>query len=134
MSSLFDDRERAAEYGFTHAEELRFLAAREGVQALADWAAARMHHADAAAYATILLDTLLGGASDEEIVARVRSDLDRAGQPDAANEVSVVLAQAFAQAHAKLYEGEQARRSAVASQPPVGPQSHHRHGFWGWNV
>ena len=34
MTTLFEDRERAAEYGFAHGEELRFLAHRAGIEAL----------------------------------------------------------------------------------------------------
>ena len=41
--TLFEDRERAAEYGFTHAEELRFFATRDGIEALAFWAASGLN-------------------------------------------------------------------------------------------
>ena len=104
MASFFDERERAAEYGFVHAEELRFLAARRGVETLGIWAAQRMRMADPATYAAGLVEAMTGGAGEAAVLARVIADLQRAGQADIGNEAGAVLSRATAEAHGKLHD------------------------------
>ena len=133
MSVLFDDRERAAEYGFAHAETLRFLAAREGVEALGVWAAKHMGLEDAAAYSDTLVRSVLGGASQAALLARVRGDLIRSGVSDVVDQAGSVLDKAIAAAYARLHDTQRDTSAAVAAAAPVLAE-HHRHGFWGWDV
>ena len=133
MSVLFDDRERAAEYGFAHAETLRFLAAREGVEALGAWAAKQMGVEDATAYADTLVGFVLGGASQAALLARVRGDLLRAGVSDVVEQAGSVLDKAIAEAYARLHDTKRDTGAAVAAAAPVLAE-HRRHGFWGWDV
>ncbi len=79
MASFFDERERAAEYGFVHAEELRFVAARRGVETLGLWAAQRMRMADPATYAAGLVEAMTGGAGEAAVLARVIADPSAGG-------------------------------------------------------
>ncbi len=134
MTSLFEERERAAEYGYTHGEELRFLALREGLASVAHWAAKAIGQPPEAGtgYAEALLGRLAGGAGEADLVARVRQDLEAAGHPDFAGEVAIRLSQAVATADDRLH-GRLPPRHEPAAHPSAKP-ARHPHGFWGWTV
>lgn len=131
MSTLFDDRERAAEYGFTHEEELRFLARRKGVEALAAWAAEGMglDAASSADYVEATLASFVHGEGEIDLVNRVRSDLERAGKPALSTTANDVLTRATAAATMDLH----GTRPRPPSEPKAEPRAeHHRSDFWGW--
>ena len=134
MTSLFEERERAAEFGYAHGEELRFLAVREGAETLARWAAEAIGQPPEAGdgYAAALVGRLVGGAGEAELVAQVQQDLEKAGHPDAAREVAVRFAKAIATASDRLH-GRQPVRHEPAVHAAVKPVPH-AHGFWGWTT
>ncbi len=134
MTSLFEERERAAEYGYTHGEELRFLALREGIESMAHWAAEAIGQPPeaGAGYAAALLGRLTGGAGVPDLVARVSQDLEAAGHPDLAREIPARFSQAIATADDRLH-GRLPPHHEAAAPPAVKPVPH-THGFWGWTV
>ena len=134
MKTMFEERERAAEYGYTHDEELRFLALREAIEHVAHWAAEAIGQpAEAGAgYAAALVGRLVGGSGETDLVARVTQDLESAGHPDLARQVSGRFAQAIATANDRLH-GRLPPRHEPAVHPAVKAVPH-THGFWGWTV
>lgn len=100
MTRLFEERERAAELIFAHAEEVRFLGRRRGVAALARWASERVGDdagtADASARA--LVAAMVEGAKDETLIERVRSDLAARGVRENPDALRALLAQFVARA------------------------------------
>jgi hypothetical protein len=132
MSALFEERERAAEFGFAHGEELRFLAKRAAARDLAAWAAENMA-LDATAtvtYADKMVGLLVAGAHEGDLISQVRSDLERAGKPAISNQADIVFARAMADADAKLNGTTPTRTPASGGAT----QRHQRHQFWGWTV
>lgn len=134
MTTLFEQRERAAEYGYAHGEELRFLALREATESVAHWAAEAIGQpAEAGAdYAAALVGRLVGGAREADLVMRVKQDLEAAGHPDLAREVSGRFGQAVATADDRLHG-----RLPPRHEPAVhgaAKSTSHPHGFWGWTV
>lgn len=81
MTTLFEDRERAAEWAFAHWGEVRFRARCNALRSVAGYAAARLNLAPAAtqAYADDLVVALVEGARDEALVERIRADLEARG-------------------------------------------------------
>ncbi len=77
MLRSFEERERAEELRYVIGEERRFLTRRAGAQALADFAIRRLgcDSQTSRAYADVLIDALVHGASNETLLERVRSDL-----------------------------------------------------------
>ncbi len=137
--TLFEDRQRAAEYGFTHGEELDFLAHRQGLEAVTRQVAAGLDLDDTATTVTVAdtIERYVAGASGTDLVAGLRSRLERAGKWDLAARVDARLERATADATARLrgraVEGDAPSAGSVPPRPtPTMP--HHRHGFWGWDV
>jgi hypothetical protein len=81
MSKLFEERERAAEMLFVRAEEARFMMHCQGVRTLAAYAAKKLgiDEHGAGAYAHELLSALVHGTKDEDLIERVRADLEAGG-------------------------------------------------------
>lgn len=100
MSGFLDDREHAAENLFAHNEERLFLAHRAGVRDLALWAAEAMalRSDQREAYAGKLIDKLVSGTRDDQILVIVQTDLERAGKPALSTTAGTVFAQAVATA------------------------------------
>ncbi len=105
MARLFEQRERAAEGIFAHDEEARFVAHRRGLEALAAWASESMSFDETTrvAYADRLLDAYISGVREDEIIAAVQTDLERAGKPTLTGQVGLVLSQAIAEATAQAH-------------------------------
>lgn len=112
----FNERERAEEHAFAHAEELRFLAAREGTAAVAAWAAERLGKEG---YEATLVDALVAGGV-AAVAARVRDDLAGAGRPEAAAQATAVLERAVADARLRRRSGAPA--ADVATAPAYHPR------------
>jgi hypothetical protein len=98
MTRLFEERERAAETIFVHAEEARFLGRRRGIQALAAWASRTLRHdeATAATYEQDLVVSMIKGASDDTLVGRVCADVKAEGHPVSHGAAHTVFAQGLA--------------------------------------
>lgn len=129
MANLWEDRERAAEYGFANQEERRFLVARRSVDGLARWAAERIG-CEPEAYADVLVGEFLSGAASNVLVRRVEADLVRAGEQPRPGEVAAVLHKAAGDADITSAGGGRG-----ASQTPSDVKAvHARHAFWGWDV
>ncbi|GJE29338.1 ATPase inhibitor subunit zeta [Methylobacterium organophilum] len=77
MLRSFEERERAEELKFALEEERRFLNRRLGIQALANFAVRKLgcDGQTSRAYADVLIDAMVHGASDETLLARVQADL-----------------------------------------------------------
>ncbi|MHC1998869.1 ATPase inhibitor subunit zeta (plasmid) [Methylobacterium sp. CM6241] len=95
MTRFFEERERAAEMLFVRSEEARFRVHAQGVQSLANYAAQALgvDYQSAVAYADELMSSVIHGAKDNELIERVRADLEANGV--AAN--TAVLAQQLKQ-------------------------------------
>ena len=81
MAKLFDERERAAEMLFIRTEEARFIRHCQGVRSLAACAAKELgiDGQSAAAYARELLGASVHGTTDDDLIERVRADLEAGG-------------------------------------------------------
>lgn len=92
--------ERAEEAYFVHSNDMRFVARRAGLAALATWAGEGMgwDNAQTAGYVEMIVASFLAGKSADEIVMRVRSDLERSGKPALSTVADDILAQAEAEA------------------------------------
>ncbi|CAO4153313.1 DUF1585 domain-containing protein [Methylorubrum thiocyanatum] len=77
MLRSFEERERAEELLFVVGEERRFLNRRAGAQALADFAIRKLgcDGQTSRAYADVLIDAMIHGASNEALLERVSADL-----------------------------------------------------------
>ena len=77
MLRSFEERERAEELLFVIGEERRFLNRRAGAKALADFAIRKLgcDGRTGCAYADVLIDAMIHGASNEALLERVRADL-----------------------------------------------------------
>ncbi|KQP30952.1 hypothetical protein ASF49_13255 [Methylobacterium sp. Leaf104] len=81
MARFFEERERAAEMLFVRAEESRFLTHCQGVRSLAGYAAEALgvDQHSATAYADELLAAVIQGVPQQDLVERVRGDLEANG-------------------------------------------------------
>ena len=81
MSRFFEERERAAEMLFVRQEEARFRAHAQGIQSLANYVAEALgvDHQGAVAYADELMTSVIHGAKDDDLIERVRVDLEANG-------------------------------------------------------
>ncbi len=133
MTTLFEDRQRAAEYGYVHAEELRFLAVREGLQSVARWVAEALGENEKAGsgYAAALVGRLVGGAGEAELLGVVRRDMEAARRPDLIDEVGPRFSQAVVSASDRLHGTLPPHHGAAHRAVQAAP---HPHGFWGWMV
>ncbi len=80
--TTFDDRKDAFEKKFAHDEELRFKAMARRNKLLGLWVAGQLGHsgADADAYAKSVVMADFEEAGDEDVLRKVRADLQAAGQ------------------------------------------------------
>lgn len=80
--TTFDDRKDAFEKKFAHDEELRFKAMARRNKLFGLWAADRLGHAgaEAEAYAKSVVMADFEEAGDEDVLRKVRTDLDAAGK------------------------------------------------------
>ncbi|AWI90997.1 hypothetical protein C0214_23950 [Methylobacterium sp. DM1] len=77
MLKSFEERERAQELLYVVGEQRRFLNRRAGAQALADFAIRKLgcDGQTSRDYADVLIDAMVHGASNEDLLERVRTDL-----------------------------------------------------------
>src|SRR5215210_5857327 len=103
--TTFDDREAAFENKFAHDEELRFKATARRNKLLGLWAAQRLGKsgADAEAYAKSVVLADFQKAGDEDVVEKVRGDLEGAGVSEI--EVRTQMNTLMAQAVKEIMEG-----------------------------
>jgi hypothetical protein len=80
--TTFDDRKDAFEKKFAHDEELRFKAMARRNKLFGLWAAGQLGHggAEAEAYAKSVVMADFEEAGDEDVLRKVRADLDAAGK------------------------------------------------------
>jgi hypothetical protein len=80
--TTFDDRKDAFEKKFAHDEELRFKAMARRNKLFGLWAAGQLGYsgAEAEAYAKSVVMADFEEAGDEDVLRKVRSDLDAAGK------------------------------------------------------
>ncbi len=80
--TTFDDRKDAFEKKFAHDEELRFKATARRNKLLGLWAAQKLgkQGAEAEAYAKSVVMADFEEAGDEDVIRKVRADLEVAGQ------------------------------------------------------
>lgn len=131
MSQFLKDRERAAEGIFVREEELRFLAVRRGLQSLAGWAAEAMGLDKEAAktYEDALVGDFLSGAPENAVVARVSTDLERAGKPAMSTTVGTTLSQAVAEATLAL-RGRKVSAAERDDALETWSERHKAHAHW----
>lgn len=88
-----DDRRDAFEKKFAHDEELRFKATARRNKALGHWAAAKLgktgEEADAYAKSVILAD--FEEAGDDDVLRKVKADLEGGGVSVAENEIRTTM-------------------------------------------
>ncbi len=94
------DREKAFENKFAHDAELKFKSEARRNRLLGEWAAEKLGHADAAAYAKEVVSADIEEAGDEDVFRKVRADFDSGGVDvsdadlrDKMNELLVVAAE-----------------------------------------
>ncbi len=96
--TTFDDREAAFENRFAHDEQLRFKATARRNKLLGLWAAERLGKsgADAEAYAKSVVLADFQEAGDEDVVRKVRGDLEGASvsETDIRTQMNTLMAQA----------------------------------------
>lgn len=78
MSSM-EDRGDAFENKFAHDAELKFKAEARRNKLLGEWAAEKMNHDDAAAYAKEVIMADFEEVGDEDVFRKVRGDFDAKG-------------------------------------------------------
>ena len=81
--NTFDDREKAYEAKFAHDEQLRFKVEARRNKLLGLWLAEQMGKSgdEAEAYAKEVVISDLKEAGDEDIIAKVMTDIEEAGLP-----------------------------------------------------
>lgn len=78
--TTFDERKDAFEKKFAHDEELRFKATARRNKLFGLWAAERLGHADKEAYAKSVVLADFEEAGDDDVLRKVRGDLEAAGK------------------------------------------------------
>ncbi len=91
--TTFDDRENAFERKFAHDEELRFKATARRNKLLGLWAAGKLGKsgAEAEAYAKSVVMADFQEAGDEDVLRKVRSDLEANGVTEGESELRRVM-------------------------------------------
>ncbi|KAA2234646.1 DUF1476 domain-containing protein [Salinarimonas soli] len=105
--TTFDNRKDAFENKFAHDEELRFKATARRNKLLGLWAAEKLGKtgADADAYAKSVVMADFEEAGDEDVVRKVRGDLDAAGVANAETQVRQAMHDLMAKAIAAIQAG-----------------------------
>jgi hypothetical protein len=105
--TTFDNRKDAFENKFAHDEELRFKATARRNKLLGLWAAEKLGksgaEADAYAKAVVLAD--FEEAGDDDVVRKVRGDLEAAGVANADAQVRQAMNELMAKAIAAIQVG-----------------------------
>jgi hypothetical protein len=105
--TTFDNRKDAFENKFAHDEELRFKATARRNKLLGLWAAEKLGksgaEADAYAKAVVLAD--FEEAGDDDVVRKVRGDLEAAGVANADAQVRQAMNELMAKAIAAIQAG-----------------------------
>ena len=99
MTTLFEDRERAAEWAFAHEGEVRFLAHCSALKALGGYAALRMDlpEDETRDYAKNLVAAAVDGAKDDVLIERVLADLAAHGITETPEALQARLVASLAQ-------------------------------------
>ena len=106
--TTFDDREAAFENKFAHDEELRFKAIARRNKLLGLWAAQRLGKtgAEAEAYAKSVVLADFQTADDDDVLDKVRGDLEGAGVESASQaEIRAQMDTLMAQATQEIMAG-----------------------------
>ena len=103
----FDDRRDAFERQFAHDEELRFKATARRNKLFGLWVAERLGKtgADAEAYAKSVVLADFEEAGDEDVLRKVRKDLEAAGKPVDESELSRKFGELTARAIEEIKTG-----------------------------
>lgn len=103
----FDQREAAFETKFAHDEDLRFKATARRNKLLGLWAAEKLGKtgADADAYAKSVVMADFEEAGDDDVIRKVRADLDAAGVADAEAQVRRAMGELMAKAITAIQAG-----------------------------
>jgi hypothetical protein len=98
--TTFDDRKDAFEKRFAHDEELRFKATARRNKLLGLWAADKLGKsgADADAYAKSVVMADFEEAGDDDVLRKVRADLEAGGAAPAETEIRRVMTDLMARA------------------------------------
>ena len=105
--STFDERKDAFERKFALDEELRFKATARRNRLLGLWAAAQLGKsgADADAYAKSVVMADFEEAGEDDVVRKVKADLEAAGKSGAEAEIRRQMIDLMAQAVAEVQAG-----------------------------
>ena len=105
--TTFDDREKAFETKFALDEELRFKATARRNKLLGLWAAERLGRsgAEADAYAKTVVMADFEEAGEEDVLRKVRADLEAAGVASAETEVRRAMSELMARAVQEIQAG-----------------------------
>jgi hypothetical protein len=106
--TTFDNRKDAFENKFAHDEELRFKATARRNKLLGLWAAEKLGKsgADAEAYAKSVVMADFEEAGDDDVMRKVRADLEGAGVANAEPQVRAAMQDLMAKAVAAIQAGQ----------------------------
>ena len=105
--TTFDDRKDAFEKKFAHDEELRFKATARRNKLFGLWAAEQLGKtgADADTYAKAVVMADFQEAGDDDVLRKVRTDLDAAGRAAGDGELRRVMTELMERAIAEVQAG-----------------------------
>jgi hypothetical protein len=105
--TTFDDRRNAFEKKFAHDEDLRFKAMARRNKLFGLWAAERLGRsgADADAYAKTVVMADFEEAGDEDVLRKVRGDLDAAGKSVSDADLRVKMEELLVRAAEEIQAG-----------------------------
>ena len=105
--TTFDDRKDTFEKKFAHDEELRFKATARRNKLLGLWAAQKLgkQGAEADAYAKSVVMADFEEAGDGDVIRKVRSDLEAAGQTGVETQLRTAMDELMARAIEEIRAG-----------------------------
>jgi hypothetical protein len=105
--TTFDDRKDAFEKKFAHDEELRFKATARRNRLLGLWAAEKLGKsgADADAYAKSVVMSDFEEAGDDDVLRKVRADLEAGGAVSGESDIRRVMTELMARAIDEVQAG-----------------------------
>ena len=105
--TTFDDRKDTFEKKFAHDEELRFKATARRNKLLGLWAAQKLgkQGAEADAYAKSVVMADFEEAGDGDVIRKVRSDLEAAGQTGVETQLRAAMDELMARAIEEIRAG-----------------------------
>jgi hypothetical protein len=106
--TTFDDRKDAFEKKFAHDEELRFKATARRNKLLGLWTASQLGHtgADAEKYAKSVVMADFEEAGDEDVLRKVRKDLEASGKTVGEGELRRTMDELMARAIEEIKAGQ----------------------------